>query len=368
MKQIYGSNSRSALSLVLIISIGIHFVALFVFGAFKIVESITREEKTFEAPPIEPAPEVPPEPVNLVERNQQSAPPRPNPIVVDSPLDVDLPALDIDLNVVETSAYGRGQGGFGTGSGMSDIREMAINLTDFGYSGFVEGALEGTLFDTKRDEDGDPLIEMDRVDVNAVNDWLTPRMQKITYEFTSGTWNIRQLEREYLAAKKKLYASYLYIPQGPAAKAPEAFNAQDEIQPVSIIAYYEGTFVPQESGSFRFVGKGDDALIVRANNRLVFDGSLNNQYSEYNQNEHGRWPGILMDRDDNNVGDWMRWTEGNAIDLEILIAEAPGGVFFAYLFVQKKGEDGLRIFSTKPLSEEEKERLRRTHPDIAKLL
>jgi len=361
MKQIYGNRSRSTLSVVIIISVGIHVLALFAFGAFKIVESITREEESFEAPPIEEAPEPPPEPRNLQQRNQQSSPPRPNPITVDTP-EIDLPAIDIDLNVADSSAYGRGSGGFGTG-GPGQIREMSLNLTDFGYSGFVEGSLEGTLFDTKRDRNGKEIVDFSRIDFNAVNGWLTPRMQEITREFTDGSWNIGSLERKYLSSEKKLYATYFYIPHGSARKAPEAFGAGDEIQAVSILAIYEGEFTPQESGRFRFVGKGDDAIVVRANNRIVFDGSLGNRYSEYDQNQHGGGP-TLMGRD-TNVGDWMNWREGRPIDLEVMIAEAPGGSFFAFLFVQKEGEDDVRIFSTKPLSSEEKDRLRSIHPDLA---
>lgn len=358
---------NKALVIVVVVSLGLHLLALVVFGTFKIVESITREEQTFEAPEIVEVPQEEPEyTVNLEQRNQSSAPPRPNPIVVDSP-DVTIPALDINLNVANSSSYGRGTGGFGSGA-LTEMREMTINLTEFGYSDFVEGTLEGTLFDTKRDPRGKALVEMEKIDFSAVNSWLTPRMGEITRDFTSGTWNVRQLERDFLAASNKLYASYFMIPRSPAQKAPEAFNAADEIQAVSILAYYEGSFTPTESGQFRFVGKADDAIVIRANNRIVFDGSLSNSYSEYDQNEAEKWPGSVVGIGDVNTGDWMSWKAGRPVKMEVLLAEAPGGIFFAYVFIQKKGEERLRVFSTKTLTDEEKAKMRGIHPDIAAML
>jgi len=126
------SSRNGILTLVIAISVGLHVIALVAFGAFKLVESITREEQVFQAPPIEQVPvERPDYTVNLEQRNQTSSPPRPNPITVQTP-DVSLPALNIDVNVDSSSAYGRGTGGFGSGTG-GGIREMALdNLKMFG--------------------------------------------------------------------------------------------------------------------------------------------------------------------------------------------------------------------------------------------
>lgn len=95
---------NKALFLVVAVSLGLHILGLAVFGTFKIVESVIREEQTFEAPPITEVPQEQPQyQVNLEQRNQSSAPPRPNPITVDSP-DVTIPALNIDVNVANTSS------------------------------------------------------------------------------------------------------------------------------------------------------------------------------------------------------------------------------------------------------------------------
>jgi hypothetical protein len=113
MKQFFGSKSRNALALVLGGSLLLHIVAVAIFGTVKFVAAVLREEQTFEAPPIEPPPQKEPEyTVNIQQRNKSSSPPRPKPIVVNNPTEIDIPALNIDVNVDSSSVYGRGGGGF----------------------------------------------------------------------------------------------------------------------------------------------------------------------------------------------------------------------------------------------------------------
>ncbi|NQY33349.1 MAG: VWA domain-containing protein [Coraliomargarita sp.] len=135
MSQTRPSQRRNTLILVLAVSIGLHVVALLLFGAYKVVETITREEQSFEAPPVEAPPPEPVPPVELMRRNQQSSAPSVAPIVLDTP-DLELPELDIDFDVQSRSAYGRGAGGFGRGAGGgASIREMAIDIESFEFFG-----------------------------------------------------------------------------------------------------------------------------------------------------------------------------------------------------------------------------------------
>jgi len=166
------SSRNGILTLVIAISVGLHVIALVAFGAFKIVESITREEQVFQAPPIEAVPQEEPEyTLNIEQRNQSSSPPRPNPITVDTP-DLDLPALNIDVNVESTSTYGRGTGGFGSGTGAGSIREMAIgNLNMFGKE-FAGGSdrvmfvidMSGSMVMNQRGVEGYKIVVKEIVD------------------------------------------------------------------------------------------------------------------------------------------------------------------------------------------------------------
>ena len=134
MKQFFGRKSRGALATVLIISAGLHVVALVVFGTVKFVTAALREEPVLEAPPIAPPPQKEPEyTVNIKQRNESTPPPRPPAIVVNNPSELDIPALDIDVNIDSSSVVGRGGGGFG-GGGLAGMREMAMDINFFGAS------------------------------------------------------------------------------------------------------------------------------------------------------------------------------------------------------------------------------------------
>jgi hypothetical protein len=240
---------------------------------------------------------------------------------------------------------------------------MDIKLTDFGYTGQVEGTLKGSLFDTKVDPRGNALVTPE--EINNRN-FLMSRMTQISKDFTSGNWNARALERDYYKAERELYASYWVIEKGPAEKAPRDFGVEDEVEPKSILALYEGTFTPSESGEFRFLAKADDIIVVRVNSDIVVDGSYYNNGSNWKSTEKVRGPSLIgLGGFPPSFGNWMKWEKGRPIDLKVLIGEAPGGIFGCCLLYQKKGEERLRVFSTKPLTSQEKRVLKAVHSSVA---
>ena len=133
MKQFFGKKSRNAMTMVLLASLGLHLIGILIFGTIKLVSSVMREETVFQAVPIQPPPQNEPEyTVNLQQRNQSTPPPRPPAIVVNNPSELDIPALDIDVNVDTSAVYGRGGGGFG--GGLAGLREMSMDINFFGSS------------------------------------------------------------------------------------------------------------------------------------------------------------------------------------------------------------------------------------------
>lgn len=337
---------------VLVVSLALHVVAVVIFGTIKIVADALREETVFEAAPIVPPPQKEPEyTVNLQQRNQSTPPPRPPAIVVNNPSELEIPALDIDVNVDSSSIYGRGGGGFG--GGLAGIREMA--LTDFGYTGKTEGTLEATLVDLKRLRSGKPsgLTSYGARD-GAIR------------EFTKSTWDVSNLTRKFYTAKNNLYASYWMIANGPAARAPKAFGVQGEIEPSGIAALYQGTFRPDRTMQMRFCGMADDVLIVRLDNQIVLDGSWKKGYSNFDFNAGG--PKIPSVPKSIRLGKWIELRASQTYDLSILVAEIPGGSFGCYLFYEVKGREGLQIFSTKPFTPAEERVIQKMHPAIADLL
>lgn len=356
MKKFFGKKSRSTLTLVIFASLLLHAVAILVFGTIKFVEAIREKEKVFESPPVAPPPQIEPEyTVNLQQRNQSTPPPRPPAFVVNNPSELDIPALDIDVNIDSSAVYGRGAGGFGDGLG--GIREMAMDLqlTDFGYTGRAPGTLEATLLDMKRDPSGKPTRLTDKNSRKAA-----------IRKFTSGTWRLSRLTDDFYAAQNKLYASFWMIAFGPANRAPQAFGVAGEIEPTGVIAYYEGTYTPKEDRNIRLSGMGDDVLIVKLNNRIILDASWERGYSNSDFNEDGpRLPGIPRNL---RLGDWITLEAGTTYDLQILCAEVPGGMFGLFLFYQDRGDDKFRVFSTKEITPEEARVLRKVNQAVANAL
>lgn len=134
MKQFFGKKSRSMLATVIMLSLLLHILAIIVFGTIKFVEAMREEEKVFDAVPVETPPQKEPEyTVNIQQRNKSTPPPRPPAIVVNNPSELDIPALDINVNVESSAVFGRDGGSFG-GGGLAGVREMAITANLFGAS------------------------------------------------------------------------------------------------------------------------------------------------------------------------------------------------------------------------------------------
>lgn len=354
MKEFFGKKSRSTLALVIMASLAIHVIAVIIFGTIKFVEALREEEKTIQAVEIEqPQQQEKVTKVNVQQRTKATPPPRPPAITVNRPTDLNIPELDIDVDIDLSSVQTRSAGSISS-SGISSLKEMAIGdlkLTDFGYSGPAAGTLEGTLIDLKRDEDGKP-VNVGRK--GAIR------------EFSDGTWQLSRLTKKFYSAENKLYSSYWMIKNGPAARAPSAFGVEGEIQPSGIAAFYEGTYTPEKNMEMRFCGMADDVLIVRLDSKIVLDASWVPGYTDLDFNQDGpRLPGIPKAI---RNGEWIKLRAGTSYDLKILVAEIPGGSFGCFLFYQLKGEDKLRVFSTKPITAAEREVLEKVNQAVADAL
>lgn len=233
---------------------------------------------------------------------------------------------------------------------------MAIELTDFGYTGKTDGTLEATLVDLKRDRSGKAT------GLNGFDDRL-----RAIRDFTNGTWSASKFSNKFYTAENKLYTSYWVIGMGSANKAPQSFGVEGEIEPSGIVAYYEGIYTPRESMRMRFCGSADDAIIVKLDSRIVFDGSRHYDYSKFDleDSDRQRTAAIAGMNTPTSYGDWVSLEAGRSYELKILLAEVPGGQFGCMLFYQERGDDKLRVFSTKPFTSSEKRVLREIHPDVA---
>ena len=273
---------------------------------------------------------------------------------------VDVPLDDAAVGTSANLNLGIGIGDLGPGPG-----------TGGGVLGDDEAggsALEGTFYDLKQTRQGSPTnIQLSGDHVEAPG---RIEIMRILNEFSKG-WNAGVLSK-YYQSPTKLYASNFMLPGTVSAGyAPICYQCQDKVKPSAWVAVYRGKVKAPSSGTFRFVGTGDDVLMVRFNNQTVleagwsipsaFDGtdkattlgsiSANGGGKEYHQAvkdgkdaTHRGYEFITM----NGISKWnnelegltagseFTVQEGKTYPIEILISEVPGGFFGFALLIQKK--------------------------------
>ena len=140
-----------------------------------------------------------------------------------------------------------------------------------------------------------------------------------------------------------------------SSRAPRAYSVEGTVKPTLIGVNYTGSFVPQKSGRFRLYGRADDVLVVRMNNKIILDASWDQErYSEWIRDEDALEYDMENERflfgiDQPGVsGDWFTMTQGRSIDIDVFIAEVPGGFFGAYLLLEEYGVPGYKVFLPAP--------------------
>ena len=278
-----------------------------------------------------------------------------------------LPDLPVDtLDVPDMSAALLGSGkmealsggalamrGEGNGSG-------AMKGAMFGLNEGSKSDLVGTMYDTKQDRERNSRIKNPEDymgDYQADIGWvmkhkLGPKSFEPFYE-----------------VKRKLFLNRIFIPDMPADAGPAAFKAEDEVKPRMWFVHYSGEIVPPERGTFRFLGDGDDVLIVLLDGKVVLDAGWANRYNKetgFKLPEPRTLPG-LAPSSKLAAGNWMRFDSLGRRKIDIIIGEHPGGRVHFVLLTQQQGkkyeEDAngtpiLPLFTTSPLTEGDKKELR----------
>lgn len=254
--------------------------------------------------------------------------------------------IDLGMGMEVSLGDGLGEGGDGFGS------------TQGGGS-----ALEGTFYDLKQTKNGAP-----NANANAQNVVNKDAVIAVLNDFMTKGWNASTLNRFY-QSPTKLYATNFCIPVSQAAYAPVAYQCQDKVKPAGWVAVYRGKVKAPKTGRFRFVGTGDECIIVRFNREVVLEagyilpglGKTNNEChvagKNINSGDFRRWEAIVNNGTDRlhkgyeffphpdtkiwneelggmMAGKEISVKEGNTYPIEVLVTEIPGGKFGMVLFIQ----------------------------------
>ena len=183
-------------------------------------------------------------------------------------------------------------------------------------------------------------------------------------EFDDKKWD-QSVFADYYSPAVRLYAPYFYLPRCKASYGPEAFqcNEQEEgrkVAPSGWVVVYRGVVTAPESGFYRFVGMGDDTLMVRFNNKLVLEAgwsiptrgdmvlgtkrsyqeemiSNKNKRAFYQYKQTPHWNNVLGGIP---AGEVFKVKKGEKYPIEILVSEIPGNEFGFCLLVEKVKSPG----------------------------
>lgn len=258
----------------------------------------------------------------------------------------------------DSSGFGGGSGGgVGTGKGMG-VGGGKNLVSGFGSRIKNNRIMKGYLYDLKRGKQGTTLGTV------APNDQARRKEQlhKAMGILDSNRWDAKKLEDLYYKAPTTLYNARIFIVNetGQALNAnlaTEAFKddkGQIPFKAPGWLCYYEGYFSVPEDGEYRFVGMGDDALIVGVDRKTVLyaywpgegHGPAVKCHDEWEPKNHcgkgGKDGSNLANRGQRTSiykGHWLKLKKQRRYRIQVAFGEAAGGLAGACLGIQKKGRD-----------------------------
>jgi len=243
------------------------------------------------------------------------------------------PSMDFKM-----PAMGGVKGGMGSldGGGLGSLGfGMRMNNL-FGGDQFLGNELVGTFYDLNQTPDRNPtgmhIMKYDEV------------IEKFLIR-----WDESVFEAFYQAPRKK-YTTAFAMPTIHSREAPKAFGLEDVIDSGLSAIHYKGYFSVPETGYYRFCGLGNDLLYVRVKGKIRLDGSWWRP-SKPKNHIAGKMSGWSNDVENQRkfrlaenagrmaLGDWVRFTKGEKIPIEVLIGErSAAGRFCAVLLIEQKNK------------------------------
>jgi hypothetical protein len=336
----------------LVMSILLH-VLLIAGATFLIVQVVQgrKEKLKFTAPP--PAP--PAAEHKVKPSKKASAAPAVSKRITTTAVNVSVSLPQVDLSAPSTQApdlmasvmAGMGQGALGSGA-VGGVSAMPLTgLTAFGFRGGKGPGLRGTFYDFKQTPAHSPT---DAAKQGATG---TGAHAAILSDFFKRGWD-DSVFKKYFQAKDTVIAPQFIMPQMKSEEACKAFGVEKEIQGLRWAVLYKGRVVPPRSGTFRFVGLGDDLLAVSFNGDPVL-------FSAYPINQApiagliSCFPSLQKEQealprpfgDIGGVkGKWFQVEGGKTYDMQVLCSEAYGGWSSYYLMIEEKGVKPVAVVST----------------------
>lgn len=196
----------------------------------------------------------------------------------------------------------------------------------FGARKKKSGALVGIFYDLKQTQQRQPVP-------NALENY-----PKALDEFMVAGFDETLLNR-YFRAALPLYSTQFSVQSMSAAAAPQAFGVDSVVKPSLWVVHYKGQISPPADGTYRFVGGADDVLIVAINRKVVLAGQLpTTKFPKLNWTQPSDAGPRVAAMNEAVYGDWLDLKANTPVDIDLLVGERPGGVFYGVLLYEKRGE------------------------------
>ena len=296
-------------------------------------------------------PQAPPEEISCpIPDTPDSAPSiAPTALVVETPIDIaQVPSESKSFDSLSLVEFTDGQALPGDKISFDKGRGEIDNVGT-GSGKEIKGDLTGYLYDLKRDRHGKSRKWNYASDVKNV---------------VKNSFNKKSLSKFKKIPTKK-YLSHLFIPKQSATNAPKAFNVETSMKPKGFFVHYTGVIQPKNFGKFRFVGHGDDLLMVLIDGKVVLEAnwgfSVTDWTPQHNVKKYMSFTGQPL-----VYGNWVNFNSNRPKRIDLIYGESPGGLMSAVLMIEKKnrfyqtaknGRKILPIFAVQPLSGAELKRL-----------
>ncbi len=248
-----------------------------------------------------------------------------------------MPAIPVDAALTPVSMTGmggRGLAGFGAGGGGGGNGGGGGGNGPNFFGARASGkGLVGTFYDLKQTPNRQPTAMDGGKYLEKAGEFVRGGFNDVTFA-------------PYYKAPQPMYADRIFTPNIPAELGPAAFGVQKEVEPRFWVVHYKGTVIPPASGTYHFVGMGDDLMLVRFNGRLVLNGSIVEHTEVPGQEDTGTQ---TAEHYAVKKGPGFQVEEGHPYPMDVLIGECPGGWSEAVLMIVMDGtsytKDGGRLLA-----------------------
>jgi hypothetical protein len=341
----------------LFISLAFHAVLLLIAGVW-VVQNIQEKRKlTFSSGPQQsgaPARQLEHR-VQVAKRtSSMSAPTLPNRIVSSAP-NVKVALPQVPLTPLTSIAIPQRIGGLASNAGAfksnalgaklsvstplsipSPVGSFSGSAANFGIraSSTTGQGLTGTMYYMRREKDGKPIPMYDE------EEYLARIVQLLG---NKGTLDEKEAGK-YLRAGQQLTSFMMLFPPISQEVAPKAFGIEqvpDHRQ--CWFAIYKGKISSQSTNRFRFVGGGNEILIVKIDGDVKLDGSWSSGFDWPGKgatptgNRSTESLGFPLYGDKRAIGKWFKLQPAGS-NIEIVIGAGYRGAFSADLCVEEEGQ------------------------------